>query len=366
MVGILVAFFLIILVAGLKPKGFRLTNKVSWIEDRAGVRFNMFGIAFTDPFRISGPAGTTLLDEFSIEIALKPADYHKRRYKFVLVVHNGNDNEQLMIGQWLSLLIIMNGDDYDYERKVKRITLNSPSPSPTVRFLTIATGKEGTRLYVDGRLVKTQKDLTLKLPPGGNVRLVVGNSTYGKEYWSGDIYGLALYGRTLSLQEAADHYTRWADERSFAYALDDNPFAVWLFDEKKGTLAQEHAGSSLHLKIPQRMQIPDKQILTPPWKKFWFNKGFIIDIFINLLGFMPFGFILYAVLIRFGGNTERHGVLITVTFCFALSLSIEIFQAWIPSRSSYLLDLVLNTLGGFIGAITCWSFKMFRGKIKKV
>jgi glycopeptide antibiotics resistance protein len=32
-----------------------------------------------------------------------------------------------------------------------------------------------------------------------------------------------------------------------------------------------------------------------------------------------------------------------------LSLGIELAQAWIPSRSSQMLDLALNTMGGAIG-----------------
>ena len=41
---------------------------------------------------------------------------------------------------------------------------------------------------------------------------------------------------------------------------------------------------------------------------------------------------------------------------FALSLTVEIVQAWYPARDSSLLDLALNTLGMAAGAmvITGW------------
>ena len=67
--------------------------------------------------------------------------------------------------------------------------------------------------------------------------------------------------------------------------------------------------------------------------------------------FIPFGFVLSATLIKLGGTFEKNDVLITVVLCFTLSLFIEIVQAWIPSRSSSMLDLILNTLGALIGAI---------------
>jgi len=73
---------------------------------------------------------------------------------------------------------------------------------------------------------------------------------------------------------------------------------------------------------------------------------------INYLGFIPFGFILFATLIRFGGTFEKHGVLITIAFCFSVSLALEIVQVWIPFRSSQMLDLLLNTFGGLTGAIS--------------
>ena len=111
------------------------------------------------------------------------------------------------------------------------------------------------------------------------------------------------------------------------------------------------------------MQVLEKKILAPPWNNYSFNISFIVDTIVNLIGFIPFGFILFATLIRVGGAFEKHGVLMTVAFCFLVSLALEILQAWMPSRSSSMLDLVLNTLGGWMGAFTCRFFsRPIRGK----
>ena len=249
---------LIILAAGLKPRGFGLANKVSWIKGQAGIRFSRFGIAFTNPFNDSSPANFSGTDDFSLEIALKPASYRGRRFKFILALHSGEDSEQLVMGQWRSWFIVMNGDDYAYRRKTKRISVeaaNAVSSSPTARFVTITSGKEGTRIYLDGEHLRTQRDLMLKIPPSGNARLLLGNSVYGRHPWRGDIYGLALYRHTITSREAADHFQRWAEDRSFSYAEDGNAFALYLFDEKAGTAALDHAGGNLHLEIPSRMQV---------------------------------------------------------------------------------------------------------------
>ena len=66
---------------------------------------------------------------------------------------------------------------------------------------------------------------------------------------------------------------------------------------------------------------------------------------------MPFGYVLAAALMRGKGNLKKLNVLFAVSFCFTISLIIELLQALMPSRSSHLLDLVLNTLGGLAGAV---------------
>jgi VanZ family protein len=363
LIGLSVVLLLIILAAGLKPKGFRLTNKVSWIEDRPGIRFSKYSIAFTNPFNDSTPANISGADGFSMEIALKPASYWGRKFKFILALHNGNDSEQLIMGQWRSWFIVMNGDDYASRRKTKRISADAAdaaSPSPAARFVTVTSGKDGTRVYLDGELVRTQKDLTLKIPGSDGVRLLLGNSVYGKHPWRGDIYGLALYNYPLSSQKAAFHFSRWSKEQDFTFAREDKPVILYFFDEKGGTKAFDHSGGNRHLEVPLRMQVLKGSILALPWKNYKFNRSFIIDTIVNFIGFMPFGFILFAVLIRFGGNFDKHAIFFTVILCFSVSLVIEIFQAWMPSRSSHVLDLLLNTLGGWMGAMTY----RFLGKVK--
>jgi hypothetical protein len=369
LIGLSVVFLFIILAAGLKPRGFRHANNVSWIKDQAGIRFGRLGIAFTNPFNDSSPAKFSGIDDFSLEIALKPAGYRGHRFKFILALHSGKDSEQLVIGQWLSWFIVMNGDDYAYRRKTKRISVkaaNAVSASPTARFVTITSGKGGTRIYLDGEHLRTQKDLLLKIPPGGNARLLLGNSVYGRHPWQGDIYGLALYRHTITSREAADHFQRWAKDRSFSYAEDGNAFALYLFDEKAGPAALDHAGGNRHLEIPPRMQVLEKRFLAPPWKGIRFNRSYIADMIINYFGFIPFGFIFFATLIRFGETFEKHGAFITVAFCFSVSLALEIIQAWMPSRSSHMLDLLLNTLGGWSGVISYRLIQKVKGQRSKV
>jgi hypothetical protein len=237
------------------------------------------------------------------------------------------------MGQWRSWIIVMNGDDYAHKRRTKRIAVKIASPTPIKRLATITTGKEGTKIYFDGQLARTKKDFALKIPDGDKSRLLLGNSVYGRHSWKGDVYGLAFYGYTLTAQDAALHFKRWSKDQDFSFAKKDRPFLLYLFDEKGGERVLDHAGGNHHLRIPTRIQILERKILALPENGFEFNRKHIQDIIINLVGFILFGFVLTATLIKLGGIFKKHSVLIAVSLCFIVSLIIEIVQAWLPSRS---------------------------------
>ena len=246
----------------------------------------------------------------------------------------------------------MNDDDYDHKRRVKRISVDIASQSSKARFLTITTGKGGTKAYIDGQLIRTENDLSLSIPYGENARLTLGNSVYGRHSWQGEIYGLAVYRHTLTAMDVALHFNKWSKIQNFSFAGKDRPFVLYLFDEKEGTRAFDQAGGDHHLEISAPMQILKRKILAPPWHGFEFNRSLIQDIIVNLVGFIPLGFIFTATFLKAG---SKHSILITVALCFTISLFIEIIQAWMPSRNSDLLDLILNTLGALIGAVIYFS-----------
>ena len=90
------------------------------------------------------------------------------------------------------------------------------------------------------------------------------------------------------------------------------------------------------------------------------NFPFLKDFVINLVGFIPLGFILSATFIELGGTLKKRVILITVVLCFTISLIIEVVQGWMPSRSSQILDLMLNTGGSLIGVMTYRAIVMTR------
>jgi glycopeptide antibiotics resistance protein len=131
---------------------------------------------------------------------------------------------------------------------------------------------------------------------------------------------------------------------------EEGPVSLYLFDEHSGTLAHDSVGGH-HLLIPSRFEVLQKTILVPPWEDFRFTRSYLMDILTNILGFIPFGFFFSVYLwLRKLRSTYRI-LLISVLFAGCTSLSIELIQIYLPTRSSQLTDVITNILGATLGVI---------------
>jgi len=73
------------------------------------------------------------------------------------------------------------------------------------------------------------------------------------------------------------------------------------------------------------------------------------DAVANVLAYLPIGLLLRALLIRSRWSAAG-SILGAAIFCCGLSLAIETAQAFAPTRSSSLLDVLCNVCGGAVGA----------------
>ncbi len=119
-----------------------------------------------------------------------------------------------------------------------------------------------------------------------------------KNNWQGDVLGLAVYPHPLAEQEVAKHFKHWFKDKSFLFARESKPVALYVFDEKNGEKVMDHSGRGNDLHIPPKMKILTKKILSFPWNRLKFNTEFFEDVMINLMGFIPLGFFLNATLIK--------------------------------------------------------------------
>lgn len=88
--------------------------------------------------------------------------------------------------------------------------------------------------------------------------------------------------------------------------------------------------------------------LNEPLPKYW--TGF--DVGVNLLGYMPLGFLLALAALR--SRRVSWAVSAAVLGAGLLSLSMETLQTYLPSRVSSNVDMALNTVGAWLGACCAW------------
>jgi len=91
------------------------------------------------------------------------------------------------------------------------------------------------------------------------------------------------------------------------------------------------------------------QLLRLPWPRYFPQ----VDIVINLLGYFPFGALLYLAVVRSGGR-ERAGWLVALLVPSALSYAMEVTQNFVPTRVPSALDWLLDSAGAALGALLAW------------
>ena len=216
-------------------------------------------------------------------------------------------------------------------------------------FLTLASGPEGTRLYVDGRLVQVERQFRLSSDDFSG-QLVVADSPVDNNSWAGDLRALALYGRELSTAEIGRHYESWTTGRP-AVIPEDKPIAIYLFDEGSGDVINNHVPLGANLYIPDRYLEVHQSLLKRPWNEYYPGWGYWKNVLINVAGFVPLGFFLCGYL-SLGLRIQR-AALIAVLAGGLLSLTMETIQAFLPTRDSGMTDIITNTLGTALGFALC-------------
>ncbi len=341
---------LIALFFGLRPKAWFIANDVQWLPDGKAIRFQNSGMAYVDDLRAvrlnRQPRPLT------IEMVVTPANINKSGFSPLLVLHDGSDRRQLAVWQYHTSLVVMNGDDYDNSQREPKVVGRNIFAPQQARYLTVTSDEQGTHLFVDGILAAANGNLKLSIPVEGDpLRLVLGNSVHGKHGWTGDLHGLALSGTAISAETVGLHFDRWAADNNFDFLKQESTKLLFTFSEKNGIGFVDESGGNQTLEVPVHMTALKKTFLSPAWRHLKWNRAATGDIALNIVGFMPLGVVFYGFLQCFSGPLSKHRIFAATALCMLLSLGIELAQAWIPIRVSSLTDLVLNTLGAWLGIV---------------
>lgn len=334
-----------ILVVGLWPFTPHPKNDVAWIPNRIGLHIGKYGtILSVGAFQAGDSAGGA---PCTLEMWFKSGNINDSNT--MLAFYGPENLVSFSLRQSIKDLLIQRQirDPQDHVSEV-HIYLDNVLHQETPAFITITASPQGTAFYVDGALVKRSSSFALSRKDFVG-QLVVGNSPVANDNWWGDLLGLAIYDRELTPTEVFEHSNSWTKNGRPAILGKGDPVALYLLDEGAGRIIHNRGGSAPDLSIPDHYLIVRQTFLEVPWKEYYPGWSYYQDVLINIGGFIPLGFVFCAYLL-----SVRHlkpALWITILLGFTVSLTIEVLQAFIPTRDSGMTDVITNTLGTAIGAI---------------
>jgi hypothetical protein len=344
--GVLCIFTLSgILVAGLWPF-HQPRNDVTWLPREGGLRLGRQGTL------LSSSAFTTTSSQHeascSLEIWLQP--YRSNAANTFLAFYTPEKPMQFSLHQSGSYLALRSGPPIAHiqARGAAVVYVGEIFRNRTLPLITITSGAQGTRIYVDGALAKTATQFRLS-PEDFTGQLVLGTSPVVSDGWSGQLRGLAIYEQELTAAEVARHFVSWTTKGRPDLGQNEHALALYLFDEQQGRTVHDRAGSGIDLQIPERYTILREKFLEPPWQEFYQGWSYWKNVGINIGGFIPLGFFFCAYLTM--ARQMSRPVLVTIILGAAVSLTIEVLQAYLPTRDSGMTDIITNTLGTGLGVL---------------
>jgi VanZ family protein len=342
------------LFAGLTPF-HSPKNVVSWLANQNGLSFGRQGIVLS-----SGTFQMTTSDTVascSLEIWVQPGVMEDS--SVFLSFATPENHEKFLLKQYTSSLIMTHNEEPDH-RAVNVGVENVFHQSKPV-FLTFTSDEQGTVVYIDGALVDKFPHFQLGKDLTG--QLVVGGSPVAPDGWRGEVLGLAIYNRKLTPAQVREHFETWTKNGRSEPLNSEQPVALYLFDEHAGSVIHNAVHSGVDLNIPERYMLPYQRFLEPFWQEYGPGRTHLKDVLVNIVGFMPLGLCFYAywTLVR----PIKRAAMITMFLGFALSLTIEVLQSFLPTRNSGTTDLITNTFGTFLG-LKLYGWKTARAIVEKV
>lgn len=354
----------IVLAAGLWP--FHAPrNEVAWLQNRSGLRFGRHGTAYSnDVFhavRVQDP-------ECSLELLLQP-DSTDTEGTIIAFDSSADRSWPFALHQHRHVLA-MRRYIIDAKGVVSRpgLWLDDVFVTREQAFVALTSKDRVTTVYVNGVPIAKSSSVGFVCKDLLG-RLVLANSTVD-DSWQGQIMGLAVYDRALTLQQVAKHFTTWTLDKGRALEGEEGQVALYLFNEGSGTVVHNRSSSGVDLDIPARYSVLHQVFLQPVWgqqsyysTRPWTRWSYWKDIAVNILGFIPLGFLFLA----YFSIVKRipRAATIVVVLGFAISLTIEVAQGFLPTRDSGMMDLLTNTFGTSLGVVL-FRFSLQGGPVEKM
>ena len=344
LIPVLFLVFLTTFFFGLNPKGYRLINQVEWLKSKNSLLLKNIGIVYSE--KTLGALGID--SSVQIEITLQPFATSRKLSRIITVIDDNGD-DIITVDQWINGIEISVWETGSGERAARAGALNIVS-AESIRTFSVTADNREMNLFV-GDSLRAHRKMTKNSMPlrFGNGRLLIGCTPTGKCCWQGELTYLSVQAWRQPPPENArterpgqQQYMKTGNTAEAAVAS-----ATFNFASIKNGVVRERTDNGWNLTIPRYFRIFRHEILT-------FSKasGKLLhsasDILVNFFGFIPLGFCLSLFL---GGKRKAVQVLFPVLItALTISLTIELLQVFIPTRSSQLADVLLNGAGACAGA----------------
>ena len=353
-----------LLSAGLSPFNPFPKNDVSWVSG-GGLEFGHRGMVYgAAPLQgVPTPAGSRQKGHFScgLQIRVQPKVVFLDNSGTILNIYAGGNPQQFQLMQWRDqLLIRREHSEAGHLVRTEIDVANAFIGDEPVTFTIIAT-PDTTVALRNGQKAESSSKVGLSCADFSG-ELSLGNEAIQDNPWSGKIFDLEFFRK----EAAAPQSENSADSEASAGPPAETPsqsrssliedsraFAHYTFKEGSGRVVHSGVATAPDLSLSDVFVLPHKELLLPPWRELQ-DKLSVQDITINIVGLMPFGFLVFAYFSVQRRWSAWNAALLTVFLGFLLSTTIELLQAYIPSRTSGVLDIIDNTLGTALGA---WLFR---------
>lgn len=288
---------------------FKLIDNGLSITRLHSLQFSKPGIAYTkaSPEWLKAAISQSSLN---IDLVVRPANAQQAGPARILTISKDTRLRNLTVGQVGADLVVRLRSPVTDLNGMPAYRIEDIFAEPGWRRIIIAISPKRLFIRVDSNIVLSARLHERALSGWSpDYRLALGNEFTSDRPWLGDI-------RRANITVGA---------RTIDYTLKNELYA------------------------PQHLSIQKAHYILIPLIGANISPGYLSDFFINLLGFIPLGILLMAT------SEQRLSILAVTALSAALSLSIELGQLFLSGRVTESEDLILNTLGGMLGA---WLYKM--------
>lgn len=330
--ALLIVITLITLAFGLIPYDDYASKWVSISEEGTGTDFGRYGMAHGDFPDLTDVHGSGKDLDITLELVVSKPEF--TAFQVLAYIGQTDDEQPLIIGQWDTYLIVLQGRDYANKEKLPRLTYNVEEWLDMPFTLRILLNDKRNTMYVNSTPVSVHSPSTFNLDKP-NKKIAIGNTLDGKHGWSGTLnrFNIVKYNTVTTEVEPIVNY-------DFSEIINEVGIA-------------QDAQDGYELSIPPLGNFP-KMLFLNNRKVDRLLESSPFDLFINLVGFIPIALAIAYFLKALSVNAPVWIVVpVTLVGGVCVSLIIEYRQQYLPGRNSDLHDLVLNS-SGVIAGLLCF------------